>query len=164
MSFTIRSATLEDLAQLARLHRASFDAPWSEASFRETLDRPGVLALVGKDAAATDLQSFIVIQLAADESEILTIATAPTARRAGLAHALIVQAAARAAANHANAMFLEVAEDNSAALALYGSCGFTAHGRRRAYYMRAGEPPVDALLLRVKLPLESAMGMTPSLD
>jgi len=95
VSFTIRSATLDDLEQLARLHRTSFDAPWTEPSFHETLDRPGVLALVGKDAAATDLQSFIVIQLAADESEILTIATDPAARRTGLARALIVQAAAR---------------------------------------------------------------------
>ena len=164
MSLRIRPATLDDLAELARLHRSSFDAPWSETSFRETLVRPGVLALVGKDAAATDLQSFIVIQVAADESEILSIATAPAARRAGLAHALLVEAAARAALSHAKAMFLEVAEDNSAALALYRSCGFGVHGRRRGYYIRSGVQPADALLLRVKLPLESTMGMMPSLD
>jgi [ribosomal protein S18]-alanine N-acetyltransferase len=160
----IRPATLNDLAVLARLHRASFYAPWSEASFRELLDRPGSLALVGKNAAATDLQSFILIQVAADESEILSIATAPAARRSGLGRALIVEAASRAALSHANTMFLEVAEDNSAALALYRSCGFAAHGRRRAYYIRSGAEAVDALMLRVKLPLESAMGMMRGLD
>jgi ribosomal-protein-alanine N-acetyltransferase len=164
VSLRIRPATLDDLAELTRLHRTSFDAAWSEASFRETLVRPGALAFVGKDAAATDLQSFIVIQLAADESEILTIATVGGARRAGLAHALIMEAAATAASHHAKAMFLEVAEDNSAALGLYRKCGFAEHGQRRAYYTRSGGPPVDALLLRVKLPLESTMGMRPSLD
>jgi ribosomal-protein-alanine N-acetyltransferase len=105
-----------------------------------------------------------MIQVAADESEILSIATAPAARRAGLAHALLVEAAARAALSQAKAMFLEVAEDNSAALALYRSCGFGVHGRRRGYYIRSGVQPADALLLRVKLPLESTMGMMPSLD
>jgi ribosomal-protein-alanine N-acetyltransferase len=164
VSFVIRPATFDDLAVLARLHRAAFDAPWSEASFRGLLDRPGALALVGKNAAATDLQSFILVQVAADESEILSIATAPAARRAGLARALIAEAAARAALLHANAIFLEVAEDNSAALALYRSCGFTAHGRRRAYYIRSGSETVDALMMRLKLPLESAMGMMRGLD
>jgi ribosomal-protein-alanine N-acetyltransferase len=110
------------------------------------------------------LQSFILIEIAADQSEILSTATAQPARRKGLARALLAEAAARAASAGANAMFLEVAEDNSAALALYRSCGFSAHGRRRAYYVRNGTKSVDALLLRVTLPLESTMGMMPSLD
>jgi ribosomal-protein-alanine N-acetyltransferase len=160
----IRPATLADAAGLARIHQASFDECWGEDWFRSLLNRSGNLALVAKNAAATDLQSFILVQIAADESEILSIGTAPTARRSGLARALIAEAAAKAALRQAKAMFLEVAEDNFAALALYRSCGFAAHGRRRAYYIRSGGQAVDALMLRVKLPAESAMGMKRRLD
>ena len=160
----IRPATLADVVALARIHHASFKEPWDEDWFRSLLNRPGSLALVAKNAAATDLQSFIVVQIAADESEILTIGTAPTARRSGLARALIVEAAAKAALRQAKAMFLEVAEDNFPALALYHRCGFAAHGRRRAYYIRSGAQAVDALMLRVKLPVQSAMGMMRRLD
>ena len=48
-------------------------------------------------------------------------------------------------------MFLEVAEDNIAALALYHRAGFAAVGRRRGYYHRAGAAPVDAQVLRLDL-------------
>jgi ribosomal-protein-alanine N-acetyltransferase len=160
----IRPATRADVAMLARIHHASFDEPWDEAWFRNLLDRPETLALVAKNAAATDLQSFILIQIAADESEILSIGTASAARRSGLARALIAEAAAKAVLRQAKAMFLEVAEDNIAALALYRSCGFAAHGRRRGYYIRSGAQAVDALMLWVKLPAESTMGMTRRLD
>ena len=35
-------------------------------------------------------------------------------------------------------LFLEVAEDNAAAKALYDRCGFTPIGKRPAYYRREG--------------------------
>jgi [ribosomal protein S18]-alanine N-acetyltransferase len=149
----LRRATPEDAAALARVHRASFDDPWDEDWFRNALDRPGMLALLAGNAAATDLQSFILVQIAGGESEILTLATASAARRSGLARALIVEAAANAALQQANAMFLEVAEDNLAALALYRRFGFRIYGRRRDYYIRSGLPAVDALMLRTALPL-----------
>ena len=110
------------------------------------------------------MQSFILIQVAADESEILSLGTSPQMRRAGLARALLIEAAAEAMKRAATAMFLEVAEDNLAALALYRSCGFATHGRRRAYYMRSGAQPADALMLRAQLPVETAMGMARRLD
>ena len=147
----VRRATIGDAAALACIHRASFDDPWDENWFRNMLDRPGTLALVAGNAGATDLQSFILIQIVGGESEILTLGTVPAARRSGLARALIVAAAA--ALEQANVMFLEVAEDNLAALALYRSCGFVAYGRRRDYYIRSGLPAVDALMLRTALPL-----------
>ena len=149
----IRHATPSDAAALARIHRASFDQAWDENWFRTALDRPGMMALVAGTAAETDLQSFILVQIASDESEILSVGTLPAARRSGLARALIVKAAAKAVLQQAKTMFLEVADDNSAALALYGRCGFTAYGRRRDYYIRSGLPAVDAVMLRAALPL-----------
>jgi ribosomal-protein-alanine N-acetyltransferase len=47
-------------------------------------------------------------------------------------------------------MFLEVAVDNVAALALYRSRGFEAVGRRPGYYSRP-DGPIDAMIMRVDL-------------
>jgi ribosomal-protein-alanine N-acetyltransferase len=160
----IRVASTEDIPALTRIHRGSFEQPWDEQAFRGLMEGPGAFVLVGRNAAATDLQSFVLIQIAADESEIFSIATVPAARRSGLARALVLEAAAQAALRQANVMFLEVAQDNEAALALYRGCGFAVHGCRQAYYIRNGGQPVDALLLRARLPVETAMGMARRLD
>jgi ribosomal-protein-alanine N-acetyltransferase len=50
-------------------------------------------------------------------------------------------------------MFLEVAAENEAALALYSTLGFSPAGRRVKYYGRPDGPAVDAVILRTGLPL-----------
>lgn len=130
-----------DLSQaLADLHSEAFDAPWSAAAFAELLGQSGVIL-----EGATD--GFILIRAVADEAEILTLAVRPSARRQGLGARLVRAAAERAAAAGAVRMFLEVAEDNGPARALYGALGFEPAGRRPRYYSRADGPAVDALLL-----------------
>ncbi|MFA4893699.1 GNAT family N-acetyltransferase, partial [Brevundimonas sp.] len=57
-----------------------------------------------------------------------------------------------AAARGARRLFLEVAEDNEAARALYGRAGFSEAGRRPRYYARADGSRRDALLLALDLP------------
>jgi len=151
MSAIVRAAGMSDADALARIHASCFGAPWDAESFRRLLNRPGMLAFVGKDAAETDLQSFILVQTAADESEIISLGTHASARRLGLARALLDHAMAEAARRGAKTMFLEVAEDNSAALALYGGFGFTLQARRKAYY-EGRDQSVDALVLRCLLP------------
>jgi ribosomal-protein-alanine N-acetyltransferase len=150
MSFVIRAADVADAAALARIHAACFDAAWDATSFRGLLETPGMLAFVAKDAAETDLQSFILVQLAADESEIISLGTDVSARRLGLARALLKTATTEARSRGAKAIFLEVAEDNSAALALYYDCGFSLQGRRKSYYERKSGA-ADALILRAAL-------------
>jgi ribosomal-protein-alanine N-acetyltransferase len=148
-----RIAPSDNAALLASLHRRCFEDSWDENSFRSLLGGDGVFALIGKDASATESQAFILIQVAAGQSEILSIGTVPSARRSGFARVLLRAAAAEAVARKAQEMFLEVAEDNSAALALYAAAGFAPAGRRRLYYRRPGGLLVDALMLRSPLPL-----------
>jgi ribosomal-protein-alanine N-acetyltransferase len=152
----------DNAALLASLHRQCFDEAWDEASFRSLLTGPGVFALTAKDASATESQAFILIQVAAGQSEILSIGTLPVARRFGLARGLLGEAAAEALAREAQEMFLEVAEDNAAALALYDAAGFATTGRRRLYYRRPGGLLADALTLRAPLPLRGHGNDTPS--
>jgi Fur family ferric uptake transcriptional regulator len=129
-----------DAAELAALHAAAFDDAWSAEAFEALLASPGVFLL-------TAGEGFILCRAAAGEAEILTLAVDRSQRRKGAATSLIARAIETAARLGATALFLEVAEDNARAAALYARAGFAEVGRRRAYYAReAGS--VDALVLR----------------
>lgn len=109
---------------------------------------PGVSAWEAEDG-------FILLRLAGGEAEILTLAVAPEGRRRGAGRALLRGALKAAEQGGATAMFLEVADDNAAAVALYRSEGFVEAGRRRGYYARPGGAAADALVLRRALPSPS---------
>jgi ribosomal-protein-alanine N-acetyltransferase len=142
----VRGATPDDGAALAEVHAAAFDKPWTAADIlRFAGDRGGFALVAQADDGA--LAGFILCRMIAGETEILTLAVRPTFRRQGIAAALVGEAAGVAALT-ADAMFLEVAEDNPGAIALYERTGFQPVGRRRAYYGRAGAPAVDALVMR----------------
>ncbi len=113
--------------RLAALHATAFPEPWTAESFAALLDQAGVFAVAEADG-------FILVRVVMDEAEILTLAVRPEARRAGLGGWLTGRAAARAAQAGARRLFLEVAEDNAAALALYARAGFRPIGRRKNYY------------------------------
>ena len=72
----------------------------------------------------------------------------PASRRQGLGRALVDAAATLAGDQGAEALFLEVAATNSAALALYAQAGFETVGRRPGYYPQPGGLPVDAIVMR----------------
>ena len=152
----IRRASLEDAGELASLHRACFDDHWSAEAFRRLLDRSGAVALLAASKAETHSQSFILVQVAADQCEILTLGTSRAARRKGLARSLLKAAANEAHALGVREMFLEVAEDNHGAITLYRGAAFEIVGRRQKYYRRADGTTLDAVMLRATLPLSLA--------
>ena len=135
-------------ARLAEIHAQAFAGPhetgWSAAAFAELLTSPGVFTVEACDG-------FILMRAVADEAEILTLAVRPSARRAGLGGRLVGEGVLQAAARGASRVFLEVAEDNAAARALYARAGFVEAGRRRGYYAAAEGARRDALLLALDL-------------
>jgi len=133
-----------DAPRLAALHAEAFDAAWDAAAFETLLGQPGVFAIGNVDG-------FILCRIVVDEAEVLTLAVRPAARRGGQGRRLTETAAGLAAQGGAETLFLEVAEDNPAAIALYLSAGFTATGRRRGYYARPDGGRSDARLFSLKL-------------
>jgi len=129
-------------AALAALHARCFTAPppWSAAAFAGTLDQPGAV-LIARPAA------FLLGRIAAGEAEVLTLAVAPECRRQGLGAALLAEFLYTAAHRGAERAFLEVAEDNAAARALYARAGFRPVGRRRGYAEGPDGARIDALVL-----------------
>ena len=128
-------------AEMAQLHAESFTLPppWSQAELEATLASPFTFAL-------TKPQAFLLAQVVAGEATLLTIAVAPIARRLGLGRALVVDFLTQSRQRQATSAFLEVAETNHAARALYTAAGFAPTGRRKGYYRAAGQR-VDAILM-----------------
>lgn len=143
MTATLRSVGLPELAPLASLHVHAFGSEaWSAAQIEGSLR----LATTQGHGVWLDgrLVAFCLVQRLEDEAEILTICVDPDERRRGLARQLlrfVIEA------QKSGAIFLEVAQDNAAAISLYESCGFQLTGRRPGYYRRA-EGSVDALNYR----------------
>lgn len=140
---------MEDAAALAALHARCLPPGWSVEGFRAALATPETFGVGNRDREDC-LSAFLLCRVAAAEAEILTLAVAPEARRAGIASALMRAALKEAAQREAQTMFLEVGAANDAALALYAKLGFTRAGRREAYYPRP-HGREDALILRKRL-------------
>jgi ribosomal-protein-alanine N-acetyltransferase len=141
----MRILACADAAILAGLHQGSVAEAWTSAAFETLLAGLGVFAMVAENGG--EAIGFVLARQAAEEAEVLTIASLPEHRRRGVATALIAAVAAVARNSGARTLFLEVAEDNAAARALYAREGFEEIGRRKAYYPR-GPAAVDALVLR----------------
>jgi len=119
---------------------------WSAADIRAILLSPGSEALVvSRDQNPA---GFLLWRGVAQEAEILSIAIMPSFRGRGAGGYLIRQLFDRAAQAQVRQIFLEVKEDNRAALALYKRAGFAEVGRRQGYYNTGDGSKQDALIMK----------------
>ena len=150
----LRRAAVEDAAVLSRTHAFGFDTPWSAADIETLFAGVGVFGfLVEEDGRAIGM---LLLRVVMEDAEILTVAVDPAARGRGVGRALVQAAVDRAHLAGATAVFLEVAVDNPAALALYTRAGFRRAGLRSGYYDRGSAGLVDAIAMRLDLPGPSA--------
>ncbi|GEM_PF-235432 len=117
---------------MARLHARAFSPGWPAADFLAHLENPSdcVQTLSSQNA----LVGFAIARMSADQAEILTIVTDPEYRRHGYGQTLLSMIEEGARKQGAEIMFLEVAEINKAAIALYQKQGYKLNGRRKGYY------------------------------
>lgn len=115
------------LKKLANLHAQCFpEKPWSESDFLE-------LKKSGCEIVASD-SGFIIWRVVADEAEIISIGVTPSARRSGIASALILLMEQELKKSSVVNIFLEVSEVNVPAKNLYEKHGFKPVGTRPGYY------------------------------
>jgi ribosomal-protein-alanine N-acetyltransferase len=128
--------------QMAEIHAASFTTPrpWTAKEFADLLssDRTHV---------ATSADGFALIQITGPEAELLTIAVHPNGRRQGQGALLLTEVLGAAKAAHCEEFFLEVVDNNVAAIALYKSAGFTERAVRKDYYNGPNGSKSSALIL-----------------
>ena len=127
------------LSTLENLHAQCFPhRPWSASEFMD-------LKKSGCEIIASD-NGFIVWRVVGPDAEIITLGVAPSARRGGIAAAMLAIMESESRKAGATRIILDVAEDNTAARALYESQGYIIDGRRPKYY-----DGVDAILMSKKL-------------
>ena len=133
-------ATSADCDVMAAIHASAFAAPdaWSRDVFSLQLSLPNVFGVLCSSGG------MILMRVAADEAEVLTLAVSPGVRRNGIGGMLLREATTRAAGIGAKTVFLEVSVVNIAACQLYCRSGFVQVGRRPHYYSDNS----DALVLR----------------
>lgn len=131
--------------ELAHIHAQCFKVPrpWSAKEFETLLQSKFVTLICAPEC-------FALVRIVADEAELLTIATAPLHQRQGHASKIMDAVIHHCATCEAKTIFLEVAENNIAAKALYTAKGFAKTGHRAGYYRLNGQKNIDAEIFTKK--------------
>lgn len=125
--------------EIAHLHQLCFpNRPWTATDFAD-------LKKSGCDIIASQ-NGFIVYRHTLDEAEIITIGVAPSARRGGIAAAMLAIVENDLRKLGVKKIFLEVAENNAPARKLYESNGYVQIGVRPKYY-----DDIDAIMMEKAL-------------
>ena len=142
----IRVAGYTDYSHMSRIHSASFERGWKAAEIKDLMEKPGTKGFVYD--VEDSRQGLAIIRMVEDECEIITIAVAATSQRKGIGGKLLDHIKKYAKRENIKTLFLEVAEDNLSAIALYEKAGFTRFGVRKGYYRRWHGRAVDAIQMR----------------
>ncbi len=151
--FYIEPATARDLDDILRIEQESFSAPWTRKMFEAELSgNPfahfSVLRSGGADGTGKELLGYICFWVVFEELRLMNLAVSPSARRQGLATALVRHALAVGRAQGAGRAVLEVRSSNEEARRLYERMGFVQVGLRAKYY---ANPIEDARLMELAL-------------
>jgi ribosomal-protein-alanine N-acetyltransferase len=153
----VEPMSLDDVAAVLDIERASFTSPWPPQAFEQEL-RHNRLAryVVARQAGA--VVGYAGVWLMVDEAHITTFAVHPDWRRQGIGRRLLLALLLVAEDLGATRMTLEVRVSNGAAQALYREHGFAIAGRRERYYTDDGEdayvmttPPLASAAMRDSL-------------
>lgn len=144
VNYVILDASYQD--RVMALEKAAMQHPWDSDSVRTLLTENFRLA-VGAVSEEDELLSYVGCSYVIDEADIGNLATASDARRRGLGEGTMKFLLSTLKAKGVVVVFLEVAEDNTPAKALYDKLGFNEYGFRKDYY----GPGKGAILMKKSL-------------
>lgn len=143
----IEPGQTRDAADLAAIHAKGFYRGWPSTEFASFLSERDTPVYVACDAKRR-IAGFALVRIAADEAELLTIAVAPKWRGKKLGQALMAAVFDDLLMSPATQMFLEVSEENTAAIKLYQRQGFETISRRKGYYAKPDGSAATALVMK----------------
>jgi [ribosomal protein S18]-alanine N-acetyltransferase len=135
-----------DGRELARIHAQGFFRGWPADEFETFLGDATTPVYLACDAKRR-IAGFALIRIVADEAELLTISVDKKWRGKRVGQALILAAFDDLLLTRAKRMFLEVSEENTAAIKLYKRQGFATIGQRRGYYPKPDGTQATALVM-----------------
>lgn len=137
MNYTVTPMVAAHIPALARIEKACFAAPWSEAALLEELNNPVSHFLVAEaDGVAV---GYVGLQVVGDEGFFTNIAVSPTCRRQGVADTLMTALSELGKKQALFRLTLEVRVGNAAAIALYEKHGYVKDGVRPGFYRNPTE-------------------------
>ncbi|MBO5683063.1 MAG: ribosomal protein S18-alanine N-acetyltransferase [Clostridia bacterium] len=137
----ISAFSAEHIKAAAKIEAQTFSEPWSEESLKLlTTEAYPSFAISEGD----ELLAYVGTSRVLDELQILTVATANSARRRGFGRAILKALDEYAKDNAIALISLEVRESNTAAIELYRKAGYSVAGVRRGFYRF---PTEDALVM-----------------
>ena len=144
-----REANVFDLPVFVSLDKELFPySPWSASQYKEEFSSPTRHFVVATDAAQNIIGYAGVFAPGQAEADVLTVGVIPSHRGQGIARQLMSMITNWATEQGSIAMMLEVKVDNSDAIGLYESLGYSKLNVRKDYF-GAG---LDALVMRLDLP------------
>lgn len=131
---------------LAELHALCFSTPrpWRADEFANLLENRGIFLI-------SHTNGFALGRIAGPEAELLTIAVHPDAQNAGRGTRLVDDFLCKATTLGAKDIFLEVAENNPSAIALYLKSGFREVAKRTEYFKQIKGPALTALIFKYSI-------------
>ena len=135
----------DHISMVAELEKLCFSSPISEKNIKSILVDGIGKGFVCIEAKSECVVAYGGVMIAADESQILNIATHPEFRGKGLARQVLDRITDYCRENGAGFITLEVREGNEIAINLYKSSGFYEVGRIKQYYKH---PTEDAIILK----------------
>ncbi|MBN9672777.1 ribosomal protein S18-alanine N-acetyltransferase [Roseibium aggregatum] len=151
----VEEALDEDLPKIADIHAASFAHAWNVGELARMKAQQGTLFLVARRSSPYGSRTplgFLILRIAADEAEVITIAVAPRQRGRGIGKKLMEAGLFRLYGERCSHLFLEVDATNETALLLYRDLGFREVGQRKGYYGKPdGGGDGTALVMRIDL-------------
>ena|SRR3990167_9382571 len=139
----------KDCKKAAHLHQNAFERGWEESSFRELLQVPRIAGIKAQEKKK--FLGYILWREIIDEAEIITFVVDSEHQQKGIGAYLLQNLCVFLKDKGIVRLFLEVAEDNTKALAFYQKRGFIFLSKRPRYYSRKGKEDVAALNLSKEL-------------
>lgn len=140
----IESATISDVKEIFALEKTCFEGEaFSKRQFYYLIAKAKSEFVIIRKNKKIIAYLIILKRKNSKQLRIYSLAIAPEARRLGIAKTLLDHADNLSKKEQIEAIFLEVSENNSAAINLYKKHGYLPTGKRPSYYSDGS----DALLM-----------------
>lgn len=144
----IELAASGDAEILARLHAAGFYRGWPVEDFSNYINAPKSTPIYVACDRNRKIAGFMILKLAVDSADLLTITVDSWKRGRGIGKALLLAGLEDLRMSPVTHLMLEVEEDNQSAIRLYRNNGFAEVARREGYYQKADGSAAAALVMR----------------
>lgn len=127
----------EDILQVHQIEESTFSVPWSYEAIEDAAKREETIYLTAKEDE--EVLGYAGMWTVLGEGEIVQVAVKESARRRGVADAIMNALIEEGRKKGIDIFFLEVRQSNAAAIKLYEKHGFINIGTRKNFYERPVE-------------------------